>query len=109
MAWVYILECSDGSYYIGSTIDLPRRLEQHQLGLGAAYTMRRRPVTLLWAMEFDSVVDAFAVEKQIQNWSRAKRQALIEGRLDDLPGLARGRTGYMSRDVTPRPDPPGLD
>jgi predicted GIY-YIG superfamily endonuclease len=97
MAWVYILECSDGSFYVGSTTDLGARVEQHQLGLGAAYTARRRPVNLVWAMEFTSVVDAFAFEKQVQNWSRAKRKALIDGRFDDLTGLARGRTGYMSR------------
>ena len=97
MAWVYILECSDHSYYVGSTTDLAARLAQHELGLGAAYTARRRPVRLVWSMEFDSVVDAFAVEKQVQSWSRAKRQALIDGRLGDLPGLARGRTGYMTR------------
>jgi predicted GIY-YIG superfamily endonuclease len=109
MAWVYILECSDSSYYIGSTTYLPARLEQHQLGLGATYTRRRRPVELVWAMEFDSVVDAFGFEKQIQNWSRAKRRALIEGRLGDLPALARGRSGYMSRGEERRPTPPGLD
>ena len=97
MAWVYILECSDRSYYVGSTTDLAARLAQHELGLGAAYTARRRPVRLVWAMEFESVVDAFAVEKQVQNWSRAKRQALIDGRLGDLPELARGRSGYMTR------------
>jgi putative endonuclease len=105
MASVYILECSDGSYYVGSTTDLHARLAQHQEGLGAAYTARRRPVALVWAMEFDSVVDAFAFEKQVQNWSPAKREALIEGRMDDLPALARGRTGYMSRR---RPDDDGL-
>ena len=97
MAWAYILRCSDGSYYVGSTTYLPARLMQHQLGLGAVYTARRRPVTLVWAMEFERVVDAFAFEKQVQNWSRAKRQALIDGRLEDLPALARGRTGYMTR------------
>ena len=106
MAWVYILECSDGSYYIGSTTDLWARLEQHQCGLGAVYTSRRRPVTLVWSMEFDRVVDAFAFEKQIQNWSRAKRQALIDGRLEDLPALARGRSGYMKRGDRPE-DPSG--
>ena len=108
MAWVYILECCDGSYYVGSTTDLAARLFQHELGLGAAYTARRRPVRLVWAMEFDSVVDAFAFEKQVQNWSRAKRQALIEGRLDDLPALARGRSGYMSRRQPKGPTEGGL-
>ena len=90
MAWTYILECADGSYYVGSTIDLERRVSDHNLGLGAAYTRprRRRPVTLRWSAEFTRVDDAFRFEKQIQNWSRAKRTALIEGRLDDLPDLA---------------------
>jgi putative endonuclease len=92
MPWTYILECADGTLYVGSTIDLERRVSQHNLGLGAAYTRirRRRPVTLVWAAEFNDVGQAFAFEKQIQGWSRAKRRALIEGRLDDLPGLARG-------------------
>ena len=92
MPWTYILECADGTLYVGSTIDLERRVSQHNLGLGAAYTRirRRRPVTLVWAAEFNDVGQAFAFEKQIQGWNRAKRRALIEGRLDDLPGLARG-------------------
>ena len=97
MAWVYILRCSDGSYYVGSTLDLERRLWQHNEGLGASYTKRRRPVVLVWSAEYYNVAEAFAVEKQVQNWSRAKRQALIDGRLDDLPLLSRGRTGWMKR------------
>ncbi|HTW17497.1 MAG TPA: GIY-YIG nuclease family protein [Nocardioides sp.] len=94
MPWTYILECADGSLYVGSTVDLERRLSQHQSGEGAAYTRprRRRPVRLVWCADFARVDDAFAYEKQIQSWGRAKRIALIEGRLDDLPGLARGRT-----------------
>jgi putative endonuclease len=94
MAWTYILECADGSFYVGSTIDLDRRVSEHNLGLGAAYTRprRRRPVKLAWAADFDRVEDAFAYEKQIQNWSRAKRMALIEGRFEDLPGLSRARS-----------------
>ena len=94
MAWTYILECADGSFYVGSTTDLGARLQQHQCGEGSAYTKprRRRPVKLAWAQEVDSVRDAYFAEKQIQNWSRAKRLALIEGRLSDLPGLARSRT-----------------
>jgi putative endonuclease len=90
MAWTYILECADGSLYVGSTTDLERRVSQHNLGLGAAYTRlrRRRPVRLVWAAEYARVEDAFFYEKQIQGWSRAKRLALIEGRFGDLPDLA---------------------
>ena len=93
MAWTYILECNDGSYYVGSTVDLERRVAQHDAGLGATYTRvrRRRPVKLVWAAEFQRIDDAFAFEKRVQGWGREKRRALIEGRLDDLPALARGR------------------
>lgn len=91
-AYCYILECADGSYYVGSTVDLERRLSQHQLGLGAAYTRRRLPVRLVWHEHFPRIDFAYYREKQIQNWSRAKRQALIDGRLADLPELAMNYT-----------------
>ena len=97
MAWVYILECADHSYYVGSTTHLEARLHQHRTGMGSAYTRRRLPVRLAWSHETELVNEAFTLEKQIQNWSRAKRQALIDGRLSDLPGLARGRTGWIKR------------
>ena len=90
MAWTYILECSDGSFYVGSTVDMERRLWEHNEGLGAAYTRRRRPVRLVWAAQFDRVADAYAYEKRVQGWRRAKRLALIEDREEDLPELARG-------------------
>jgi putative endonuclease len=89
MPFVYILECRDKSFYVGSTWDLERRLSEHQEGLGAAYTRRRRPVRLRWHAAYDSIAEAYAMEKRVQGWSRAKRIALIEGRLDDLPGLSR--------------------
>jgi putative endonuclease len=89
MAWMYILECADGSYYVGSTVELERRLLEHQQGTGAKYTSRRLPVKLVYSEEFERVSDAFAREKQVQNWSRAKREALILGSPDALPGLAK--------------------
>jgi putative endonuclease len=88
MAWVYILECSDGTYYVGSTVDLEGRVSAHNLGLGATYTRRRRPVRLLWAAEFSRKDDAFLFEKQVQGWSRRKREALMAGAFDSLPFLA---------------------
>jgi putative endonuclease len=100
MAWVYILRCGDGTYYVGSARDLERRIEQHHVGEGAEYTRRRLPVELVWAHECEHVGQAYALEEQIQNWSRAKRAALIEGRFTDLPALSRGRTGWMKRGVT---------
>jgi putative endonuclease len=88
MAWTYILRCSDGSYYVGSTVDLERRLWDHRNGLGATYTRRRRPAVLVWSAEFERIDEAFAFEKQVQGWNRRKREALIADRLDELPGLA---------------------
>ncbi|HET6153805.1 MAG TPA: GIY-YIG nuclease family protein [Marmoricola sp.] len=88
MPHLYILECSDGTYYVGSTWNLERRVSEHNLGLGAAYTRRRRPVRLLWSEAFDRIEDALIREKQVHGWSRAKREALMEGRFKDLPGLA---------------------
>ena len=87
-AWVYILECADGTYYVGSTNNLERRLWEHQEGLGAAYTRHRRPVRLTWSADFERVDEAFAFEKRVQGWSRPKRRALIEGRLGDLGWLS---------------------
>ena len=89
MPHVYILRCADGSYYVGSTRNLAARFHQHASGQGAVYTSRRLPVELLWSYEFESVTDAFAAEKRIQGWSRAKREALMRGDFDALRVLAR--------------------
>ena len=89
MAWMYILECSDGSYYVGSTNDLVRRVWEHNEGLGAKYTARRRPVKLVYAVEFASIAEAYEREKQVQGWGWAKREALIRGDYAALPELAR--------------------
>jgi putative endonuclease len=89
MAWMYILECADGSYYVGSTTDLERRVWEHNEGLGAKYTARRRPVKLVYAAEFATIAEAYEREKQVQGWGRAKREALIRGDYAVLPELAR--------------------
>ena len=86
---MYILECSDGSYYTGSTKDLIRRLEQHQSGEGANYTAKRLPVKLIYYEEYDRIDDAFYREKQVQGWSRRKKQALMKGDKQLLSELAK--------------------
>jgi putative endonuclease len=91
MPFVYILKCIDGSYYVGSTRDLERRLSQHASGHGAEYTRKRLPVTIVFAQEFERIDEAYLMEKRVQGWSRAKREALIEGRYNDLPRLSRKR------------------
>ena len=93
MSYVYILRCADGSYYVGSTRSLERRVWEHNVGLGSAYTRRpgRRPVSLVWSAECAHIAEAFSLEKQIQGWSRAKREALIRGDFGALPALAKKR------------------
>ena len=66
MAYMYMLQCADGSFYVGSTLNLERRLAQHNEGEGAEYTKSRLPVQLLYFEEFDRVDDAYRREKQVQ-------------------------------------------
>ncbi len=89
MAWMYILECCDSSYYVGSTKDLTRRLSQHQEGIGSNFTSKRLPVKLVYCEEYDRVADAFYREKQVPGWTRRKREALINGNPELLPALAK--------------------
>ena len=86
---MYILECADGSYYVGSTKNLERRISEHQQGLGAKYTSNRLPVNLVYGEEYDRMADAYAREKQVQGWRSAKREVLINGDPDLQPALAK--------------------
>lgn len=89
MAFMYILECADGSYYVGSTLHLEDRLFQHSVGEGSAYARCRLPVKLVYHEDYLRVEDAFAREKQVQGWGRAKRIALITGHVESLNALSR--------------------
>jgi putative endonuclease len=89
MPYVYILRCSDNSYYVGSTRNLERRMNEHASGFGAAYTRARLPVELVFAEEYEHVHEAYEREKQIQGWSRKKREALIARHFGELPSLSR--------------------
>ena len=84
MFFVYILKCSDGTYYVGHTDNIENRLQQHQGGKLLGYTHRRRPVTLVFVQSYQSRDDAFTFERQIKNWSRKKKEALINGTWDTL-------------------------
>lgn len=82
---MYILKCGDGSYYTGSTFNLEKRLEEHKDPvLCAKYTKARQPVELVYHEEFVRVEDAFKREKQVQGWSRSKKEALIRGDFEAL-------------------------
>ncbi len=79
-AYVYILHCADGSYYVGLTKRSPEaRLAEHNLSYMDGYTKKRRPVRLDYTHAFDRIVEAIAAERQLKGWSRAKKEALIRG------------------------------
>ena len=86
--WMYILECSDETYYTGSTIDLTRRLKQHMDGDGANHTKKRLPVKLIYFEEFRRIDEAYYRETQVQGWSRKKKEALINSNQKLLPELS---------------------
>ena len=92
--YMYILLCDDGSYYTGSTNNLELRLQQHFAGEGANHTKKHPPVELLYYEEFDRIDEAFYREKQVQGWSRKKKEALINRENEKLPELSRNYAQY---------------
>ncbi len=107
--FMYILLCSNGQYYTGSTTDLERRLAQHQTGQGANFTKLHLPVELKYYQEFQRIDEAFYREKQVQGWSRKKKEALINSAMNQLHELAecRNESHFRNRDIDrpQRPDP----
>jgi len=87
--YTYILKCADGKYYTGHTDNLEQRFAQHQSGYIRGYTYKRRPVELIWSENFPARIDALEVEKQIKGWSRAKKEALIDGDWELISLLSR--------------------
>jgi len=87
---IYILRCSDGTYYTGLAKDLDYRLWEHQTGANAdSYTFRRRPVKLEWSIVTESYQEAFQWEHRIKGWSRAKKHALICGDFDAIHEIVK--------------------
>ena len=75
----YILECADGSFYVGCTNDLDRRLKQHNDSkLGAHYTKIRRPVALRYSETFVDLKTARKREAEIKGWRREKKLNLMK-------------------------------
>ena len=97
-AWLYMLKCADGSYYIGtSRIPLEQRIAEHNAGRYGGYTSTRRPVALVFSQSFERISDAISAERQVKGWSRAKKEALIRGDFSALPELSRRRGSHPSR------------
>jgi len=104
--WAYLLRCGDGSFYAGHCDNLEARIGAHQGGRGSDYTARRQPVSVAWAQDFPTRLEALEAERRIKGWSRAKKEALIAGDWDRISQLAKsrgarpstssGRTGEMT-------------
>ncbi|AUP78900.1 GIY-YIG nuclease family protein [Flavivirga eckloniae] len=90
--YVYIIKCSDDSYYTGITNNIEKRFKEHELGYkNDSYTYKRRPLVLEFHQEFNDVLQAIYFEKKIKGWPRAKKQALINGDYDMLQILSECR------------------
>jgi putative endonuclease len=93
MWFQYILECRDGSYYIGVTKDIVQRLNKHNAGKGAKYTRSHRPVRLVYYEEYNSEAEARRRERELKGWRREKKECLING----FPSSALMRLLRISR------------
>ena len=90
LSYVYILKCSDNSYYTGITSNLEQRIIEHKTGKHKdSYTYKRRPLDIVFYADFTDINLAIETEKQIKKWSRAKKEALINNEYDKLPNLSK--------------------
>ena len=97
-AYLYIVKCRDGSYYVGTTrSDLEIRIAQHNAGTFAGYTASRRPVELVYSEWFDRITDAIEAERKLKGWSRAKKLAFIRGDFVSLRELSKRKSHYSKR------------
>ena len=87
--WIYILRCADNSFYSGHTDNLDMRIGEHRSGIYPGYTANRLPVSLVWSQECASREEALSAERQIKNWSRRKKEAMIRGEWDVVSALAK--------------------
>ena len=94
--FVYIVECSDKSYYTGVTNDLDRRLWEHNSGVNQlSYTFKRRPVSLKFSQWFQDINQAIEFEKQVKGWSRKKNEALFIEDWEEIKRLAKSKTANL--------------
>ena len=88
--YVYILRCSDGSYYTGHTDNLEKRVAEHQSGECGGYVSTRLPGQLLWSQDCATRVEALSAERQIKGWSRKKKEAMMRGDWKSVQQIAWG-------------------
>jgi predicted GIY-YIG superfamily endonuclease len=89
--WVYVLKCSDDSYYTGHTDNLEMRIAQHNEGKIDSYTATRLPIALVFSEQFTSRLEALEMEQRIKGWSRKKKEALMRGDWIEVSNLAKSK------------------
>ena len=105
-AYLYIVRCADGSFYIGTTrTELDIRIAQHNAGTFGGYTVTRRPVELVYSQWFERITDAIENERKLKGWSRAKKEALIRGDFALLKSLAKRKAPHVSRQPLAKSSP----
>ena len=92
MNYVYILKCSDGTFYTGWTNDIKKRVCVHNKGKGSKYTKTRLPVKLVYWECYETKTEAMRREWQIKQLSRRQKKMLIEQFQPDTDDKATGRT-----------------
>jgi len=96
--YVYILKCSDDSYYIGVTNNPNRRLAEHMDGKNPeSYTFSRRPVEIVYSEYFTDPNEAIVWEKKIKGWSRRKKEALINDDYGSLVEFSKRHKTYQRK------------
>jgi len=99
--WVYLLQCADGKYYVGSHrgSDVDARVGEHNEGINPkAFTFSRRPVRLLWCGAFADPAEIVSFERQMKGWTRAKKEAFVQGDWEGLKALSKSRTAPPVRE-----------
>ena len=97
MYYLYLIECSDKTFYLGVTNDLTRRFQEHQDGLNiSCYTFNRRPLILKYYKEFYKMSEAIYYEKKLKKWSKVKKEAFFAKQWERLHELAKCRNASKS-------------
>ncbi len=87
---MYMLKCSDGSYYIGHTDDIDKRISEHMQGEVSGYTKTRLPIKVVYVQSFGTRDEAINAEQQIKGWTRKKKEALIREDWETIKKLSKG-------------------
>ena len=98
--YVYILKCSDGSYYTGVTNNVDKRVEEHNSDNSiTSYTFKKRPVVLVYCQHFNDINQAIELEKQIKGWTRKKKEALINEDWEKLKLYSKNYTEFKRNSI----------